>query len=111
MPAGGAPTGAGGFSTGGGGSGRSAGTSLPRITWFEWTDSKIDRIKVVTSDDGKAAALSPAEHIKHCLGIDEAVASNDVRPTLVYFHWPHEDPLAGKATEHLCTKVLDDETV
>jgi hypothetical protein len=29
----------------------------------------------------------------------------------VYFHWPHEDGKAGKASEHLCTKVLNDESV
>jgi hypothetical protein len=81
------------------------------MTGFDWLEVKIDRIKAVTSDDGKPAALSPAEHIKRALGIDDAVAASDVRPTLVYFHWPHEDPIAGKASEKLCTHVLDDETV
>src|SRR5207247_7038612 len=78
---------------------------------FEWLESKIDRIKVVTSDDGKSGPVDPVEHIKHCLAMDDAALQGDVRPTLVYFHWPHEDPVAGKASEKLCTKVLDDEAV
>ncbi len=74
----------------------------------------MDRLRTTTSVDPKApeaAPLSPEEHVRHCLGMDEASARGDQRPTLVYFHWPHEDPVDGKRFATLCQKVLDDEQV
>jgi hypothetical protein len=49
------------------------------------------------------------EHVRHCLRMDEAKAWGDQRPTLVYFHWPHDDTPAGKMTEKMCGQILDDE--
>jgi hypothetical protein len=86
---------------------------MPRITWFDWVEAKVDAIKVVTSsDEGPApVALSPKDHVRHALGMDAAETAKDLRPTLVYFHWPHEDPVVGKTVESLCTKVLNSEEV
>lgn len=84
------------------------------MTWFEWTEAKVDRLRTTTSSDPKATdakPLSPEEHVRHCLGMDEAAVRADLRPTLVYFHWPHEDPVDGKRFATLCLKVLDDEQV
>jgi hypothetical protein len=84
-----------------------------RSTWFDWTDAKIDRIRATTPGDAAGASSTPAkettplEHVRHCLGLDEA--KGDERPTLVYFHWPHDDPRNGKTSDLLCGRVLDDE--
>ena len=100
---------------GGGGTARGRSTTtLARRTWFEWTEAKVDRLRTTTSTDPKATdakPLSPEEHVRHCLGMDEAALRADPRPTLVYFHWPHEDPVDGKRFATLCLKVLDDEQV
>jgi len=82
-----------------------------RFTWFDWAESKIGKIKVTTGDGGEPSSMSRFEHIQRCLLFDEALAKKDERPTLVFFHWPHEDAKAGKATERLCEKVLNDEAV
>lgn len=87
------------------------------MTWFDWIEAKVDRLRATTAADpstagadGQAAkALTPEEHVRHCLGMDEAAQRADARPTLVYFHWPHEDPVDGKRFATLCLKVLDDE--
>lgn len=84
------------------------------MTWFEWIEAKVDRLRATTSRDATASepkALTPEEHVRHALGMDEAALRADRRPTLVYFHWPHEDPVDGKRFATLCLKVLDDETV
>lgn len=84
------------------------------MTWFEWIEAKVDRLRATTSNDPnvpEAKALTPEEHVRHCLGMDEAALRADLRPTLVYFHWPHEDPVDGKRFATLCLKVLDDEQV
>jgi len=84
------------------------------MTWFDWVEAKVDRMRATTSSaptGAEAKPLSPEEHVRHCLGMDEAALRADLRPTLVYFHWPHEDPVDGKRFATLCLKVLDDEQV
>lgn len=92
---------------GGGGSGRSVGPA-PRLTWFDWTESKVDPLRVTTGE-GAGTPVTPEEHVRHCLGMDEADQRHDERPTLVYFHWPHEHATHGKTITTLCGRVLDDE--
>lgn len=86
---------------------------MPRLTFFDWVEAKIDAIRATTPADGETgpAPLTPKEHVRRALGMDVAEASGDVRPTLVYFHWPHEDPVNGKTSDTLCQKVLNDEAV
>lgn len=87
--------------------------SLPRLTWFDWMESKVVLKRDVTPSDGVGGApakeMTPIDHVRYALGFDGAIESKDVRPTLVYFHWPHEDVANGKVVECLCGKVLDDE--
>lgn len=49
------------------------------------------------------------EHIQQALGITAALERGDRRPTLVYFHWPHDESYNGKLSTTICTRVLDDE--
>lgn len=86
---------------------------MPRLTFFDWTEATLDPLRVLTSSDGGPApeALTPKEHVRRALGIDVADASGDLRPTLVYFHWPHDDPLCGKTSDTLCRKTLNAEGV
>jgi len=114
MPTGGG-TGAPGVDLGGGGgagggTGRRASSSTVRTTYIGWYEAKVGPQRTVTPADGEAVKeLTPLEHVKACLRMDEALAEGDKRPTLVYFHWPHEHATHGEATLHLCAKVLDDE--
>lgn len=67
--------------------------------------------RAVTPAEGQAAPeLTPLQHVRLCLRMDEAQSDGDKRPTLVYFHWPHEHPVHGEAVKDMCTKALDDET-
>ena len=82
------------------------------MTWFDWYEAKVDRIRETTSSvDGaeKKTPETPLEHVRRCLGSVEAEAIGDARPVLVFFHWPHEDPVNGKVVESLCCHALDDE--
>ncbi len=74
---------------------------------------KVGALRAVTPADGSApaAAPTPREHVRQSLGMDVAEKAGDQRPTLVYFHWPHEDPVNGKTVDLLCKKVLNSEQV
>ncbi len=104
----GSPTTPGGSS--GGGATRSAGPA-PRLTFFKWTEATIGAFTAVTPKEGEVytGPKNEIEHIQVALGIDKAKAKGDARPTLVYFHWPHDDTPNGKLTTTICTRVLDDE--
>lgn len=103
---------AGGPVTGGPTSGtprRSVG-SAPRITHFEWKEVQIGPVQVITPAPGeKAEPMTPEKHLAKVLEFDQAKSRGDKRPTLVYFHWPHEDPKHGKLSETLCSLALNDE--
>ncbi len=58
--------------------------------------------------DEEAEEPTPEKHVRKVIGIDKANRYGDKRPTLVYFHWPHEDGKEGKVSEKTC-KILDDE--
>ncbi len=114
MPSGagsGAPSvGIGGGAGGGGGTGRRVSVSTQRTTFIGWYEARVGPQRTVTPEDGEAVKeLTPLEHVQACLRMDEALAEGDKRPTLVYFHWPHEHAVHGEATTQLCSKVLDDE--
>ncbi len=95
---------------GGSSSGRSVGAA-PRLTFFEWTETVIGPIRAITPSEGEApvAPPTPAGHVKAQLGFVEAAQRKDDRPTLVYFHWPHEDAKHGKLTTSLCCRTMNDE--
>lgn len=95
---------------GGGTSGRRGGSVTLRTSAFEWYEAKVGPQRTVTPGEGEVVReLTPLEHVKACLRMDEAQARGDARPTLAYFHWPHEHPVHGRTTEDVCKKVLDDE--
>jgi hypothetical protein len=80
--------------------------------------TRIAKPEVVTPRDGERApsvAEDPEEavraHVAAALGFPEAREACDVRPTLVYFHWPHDHRAHGRACEALCTRILDEEQV
>lgn len=82
-----------------------------RLTQFEWYDARIKPQRVVTATDAAAPTeYTPLEYVRACTRFDEAAEAGDKRPTLVYFHWPHEHPLHGETTKTLCTQALNDET-
>ena len=84
---------------------------MPRLTHFEWFDARVKPQRVVTPADGETVKeYTPLEYVRACARMDDAATEGDKRPTLVYFHWPHEHPLYGDTTKTLCTKALDDET-
>lgn len=89
-----------------------SGSSTARMTYFSWLETKVGAQRVVTSgDDGRPAInLTPVEHVQRCLEIPEAVLAGDSRPTLVYFHWPHDATANGKLSDTLCDRTLVDET-
>ncbi len=97
-------------STGGGTSGRSVGPA-PRLTYFAWDDASIGPIETITPREGEdpIEPLTPEEHVKAELGFTTASMRKDDRPTLVYFHWPHEDSKHGKLTTTICTRTMNDE--
>lgn len=82
------------------------------MSYFSWLETKIGTQHVVTTgDDGKPVEnVTPAEHVRRCLEIPDAILGGDLRPTLVYFHWPHDDTANGKLSDVLCDKTLVDET-
>ena len=99
-------------SGGGGASGRRVIGGSSRVTYFNWIQSKVGAIRAVTPKDGeKAEEVTPQQHVRECLGIPSAVINGDTRPTLVYFHWPHDDSPSGKLSDDLCDKTLNDENV
>ncbi|MHC5009734.1 MAG: hypothetical protein ACYTG6_02160 [Planctomycetota bacterium] len=82
------------------------------MTYFQWVEASIDALRAVTPAEGEdAEPLTPERHVIQSLGIDRARARGDLRPTLVYFHWPHEDARNGKLSDTLCGRVLDEEHV
>lgn len=91
--------------------GRRVSGSAPRITFFEWTEATIGPFTAVTPRDGETVTgpKTPREHVRAALGFDEAAKRQDDRPTLVYFHWPHDDAQHGKLTTAVCTRVMNDE--
>lgn len=97
---------------GGGGTGRRvSGSGSQRMTWFEWYEAKVGPQRTITPKDGETVKeMTPLEHVRACLRMDEAQETGDKRPTLVYFHYPHEHPVFGKTTQEMCSKALDDET-
>jgi hypothetical protein len=84
---------------------------MPRLTWFHWLDAHIGPIRTVTPRPGEDAPApeTDEQHIRHALGFADAVLRGDKRPVLVYFHWPHDDPVHGKLVRTVCTHTLDDE--
>ena len=82
------------------------------MTYFTWIETKVGAQRVVTSgDDGTPAeSLTPTEHVRRCLEIPTAILMGDHRPTLVYFHWPHDATANGRLSDTLCDKTLVDET-
>ena len=83
----------------------------PRITYFEWDDACIGPIETITPREGEDPVdpPTPEEHVKAALGFSSASIRKDDRPTLVYFHWPHEDTKHGKLTTTICTRTMNDE--
>jgi hypothetical protein len=82
------------------------------MTFFDWVEAKVLLRRSVTPKEGEATAekeMTPTDHVRHSLQIDVAEKAGDKRPTLVYFHWPHEDPVNGKLVEKLCTSTLNNE--
>ncbi len=96
---------------GGGGRGGRTGASMPRMTWFQWTEVSIGRIQAVTPAEGEQAAkpITDQDHLKKVLQYDMAKARGDKRPVLVYFHWPHDHKVHGKLSTTVCSRTLDDE--
>jgi hypothetical protein len=96
---------------GGGGRGGRTAPSMPRMTWFKWTEVGIGRIQAITPAEGEAAAkpLTDQDHLKKVLQYDVAKARGDKRPVLVYFHWPHDHKVHGKLSTTVCSRTLDDE--
>jgi hypothetical protein len=89
-----------------------SGGALPRMTWFDWKDAKVGKLRATTSGDEASKPVTTLDHVRHCLGIDEAEKAGDRRPTLVFFHWPHEDgqkDAQAKGSAELCQRVLNDE--
>lgn len=72
---------------------------------------RVGPFQAVTPREGEVATgpTTEDEHIRKCLGFDEAQQRNDLRPTLIYFHWPHDETPNGKLSTTICTRVLDDE--
>ncbi len=64
-------------------------------------------MRAVTGEEDEEA-ITPEKHLRKVLGFDKASRYGDKRPTLVYFHWPHEDGKEGKISEKTC-RILDDE--
>jgi predicted RNase H-like HicB family nuclease len=98
-------------SEGGGGGRRVSGSSIARMTYFSWLETKVGTQHALTAgDDGKPVEnVSTEEHIRRCLEIPDAILMGDLRPTLVYFHWPHDQTANGKLSDTLCDKTLADE--
>jgi hypothetical protein len=98
------------MSTGGGSTGRRVSGNTQRTTHFEWFEAKVEPQRAITPKEGETVKeLTPLDHVRACLRMDEAQTAGDKRPTLVYFHFPHEHAVHGAATEAMCSKVLDDE--
>jgi len=92
--------------------GRRVSGSMPRLTHFRWSEVTIGPLRNVTPQDGETVRnLTPAEHVRESLGIPAAQRRGDERPTLVYWHWPHEDERWGKLSDTLCGRILNDEQV
>jgi hypothetical protein len=83
------------------------------MTEFRWYEAVLKPFAVVTPRDGEEAPepLTPRQQLAKRLGIPDARQLGDQRPTLVYFHWPHDDERNGDLSEKLCRRVLDDEDV
>lgn len=109
---GGSPLGGGGGSTGApttGGRGRGGGGDDGRLTRITWWEADLGKIRVVTPRDGEkqqSPEASEDDEVRKAF----KMSAWDPKPTLLYFHYEHEDPNVGKATERQC-KLLDDETV
>jgi hypothetical protein len=89
------------------------GSSQPRKTWFDWHDARVGKLRATTGEGEAGKPVTPLEHVRQCLGMDEAETAGDWRPTLVFFHWPHEDAQTtanAKTSADLCSRVLNDET-
>jgi hypothetical protein len=85
---------------------------MGRMTYFDWYEVRVGPLRAVTPAEGSdQGPVTPEQHVRIALGISDAVLAGDTRPTLVYFHWPHEDPVNGKVSDTLCDQVLNDETV
>ena len=111
VPTNGGPGDLGGGAGGTGTGRRMSGGGGQRSTFFEWFEAKVDPQRAITPKDGeKVKELTPLEHVRACVRMDEAQEAGDKRPTLVYFHFPHEHAVHGATTLAMCSKVLDDET-
>lgn len=84
--------------------------SAIRRTEHHWTYVALKAPKVVTGIAGERP-LTKQRHLEQVLGCEAARASGDRRPVLLYFHWPHADPVHGKRTTDTCTRVLEEEQV
>ena len=92
------------------GGGRREAKSAARRTDHRWTSVALTAPKVVTGKAGEKPITKRA-HLEKLLGYDEARETGDRRPVLLYFHWPHGDPVHGKRTTETCTRVLAEEQV
>ena len=113
MGKGGGTTGGVPSSGGGGGRGRATGGGEQRETWITWFEAKLELAKAITPKEGeKTEKVSETERIRRAFGMSEW----DPRPTLLYFHYPHDEEdldkkdAHGKATLSQCKK-LDDEKI
>jgi len=84
---------------------------MPRLTYFTWTEATIGKIQAITPKEGEKTRgpITAEEHVRKALGFDQAARGKDVRPVLVYFHYPHDNPRWGKLMTSICSRTLNDE--
>lgn len=79
------------------------------VSSIPWHEVRLTPAPAVTPKEGEPAPKTEDEHLKDLLRIHRM----DPRPTLLYFHYPHEDlekpGVAGRASKKLC-EMLADET-
>lgn len=92
------------------GRGRGASGVELRHTWINWLQANLEKAKVVTPKEGETVEqLTDEQRMRKAFQIPEW----DDRPTLLYFHYPHETEEqaateSGLAAKKQC-KELDDE--
>ena len=95
-----------------GGRGAKSGGGNSRQTYIQWFEAKLELAQAITPKAGeKIEQVSETERIRRAFGMSEW----EPKPTLLYFHFPHEEDdeaktSVGKLTKKQC-KDLDDENV